>query len=108
MGNTNGTMSNGFYTPTVSTPPPSSDKHNDATPTNIAACVSDISDILSEIAAEIDHDYEQTDVKPSEYSSISLSFVPRQNHVTKITEIFNYKQQLGNGASCRVLLAKKK
>eukprot|EP01084_Bolivina_argentea_P235353 396053_1 len=59
----------------------------------------DISAMVREIASEIDDEYKQP-----KCSHISLSFVPKQNHVNDISEIFKYQKLLGSGASCSVSL----
>lgn len=88
-----------------------------------AGSIHEITEMLTEIASEIDDQYtnfsafksskcsmgQSTDrVVDSDNPVDSLSFVPKQNVVESISTIFSFRKQLGLGASCRVLLVEER
>eukprot|EP00485_Elphidium_margaritaceum_P019926 CAMPEP_0202728722 /NCGR_PEP_ID=MMETSP1385-20130828/185768_1 /ASSEMBLY_ACC=CAM_ASM_000861 /TAXON_ID=933848 /ORGANISM="Elphidium margaritaceum" /LENGTH=539 /DNA_ID=CAMNT_0049394973 /DNA_START=1257 /DNA_END=2876 /DNA_ORIENTATION=- len=64
--------------------------------------------MLDEIDQEIGDEYSNKENNRVPSGVAALSFVPQQNRITKISQLFTFKKQLGCGASCCVLLVEAK
>ena len=64
----------------------------------------EVDDFVKNVMDDVSQHYETSPPPPKQ--KFDLSFIPKENVIKNIGSVFEYKKQLGQGASCRVLKAR--